>query len=195
MYKCLIHLFKTMSSDSAPDSARHRLLEAAEHIVVDRGWRAATSRAIAAEAGLNPGLVNYYFGSKDDLLVEAYERSFARFEEPFAQALAAGSLAEAMHGVAQMVESPELARESKMLFEASLQALVDDRLRALSVQKLRSFRAVMTDKLKQEGRTKKAAAALSTVIAAAFDGLLLHRLLDEETDVPAGIDELASLLD
>ena len=37
--------------------------------MVDEGYAAATSRRVAAKAGVKPALVHYYFPSMDDLFV------------------------------------------------------------------------------------------------------------------------------
>ena len=55
----------------APDSgARHRLIEATAKLMRDEGYAAATSRRVAAEAGVKQALVYYYFPTMDDLFVE-----------------------------------------------------------------------------------------------------------------------------
>ena len=53
------------------------------------GYAAVTSRRVAAEAGVNPGLVYYYFGPMDNLFVEVFRRNAARMLERQAKALAA----------------------------------------------------------------------------------------------------------
>lgn len=50
--------------------ARHRLIEATAKIMRDEGYAAATSRRVAAEAGVKQALVYYYFPTMDDLFVE-----------------------------------------------------------------------------------------------------------------------------
>jgi AcrR family transcriptional regulator len=50
------------------------LLDAAERLLVEVGHAGITTRRLAAEAGANQGLVHYYFGSIDDLLVQVLER-------------------------------------------------------------------------------------------------------------------------
>jgi AcrR family transcriptional regulator len=42
------------------------------------GYASITTRLLAAEAGVNHGLVHYYFGSNDNVLVQALERFTAR---------------------------------------------------------------------------------------------------------------------
>jgi AcrR family transcriptional regulator len=59
------------SSRSAAEGA---LLDAAERLLVDVGYAGITTRALAEEAGVNHGLVHYYFGSNENLLVRALER-------------------------------------------------------------------------------------------------------------------------
>ena len=59
------------SSRSAAEGA---LLDAAERLLVDVGYAGITTRALAEEAGVNHGLVHYYFGSNENLHVRALER-------------------------------------------------------------------------------------------------------------------------
>ncbi|OBK90236.1 TetR/AcrR family transcriptional regulator [Mycolicibacter sinensis] len=58
---------KAKSTDSA---ARRRLIEATARLMRDEGYAAATSRRVAAEAGVKQALVYYYFPTMDDLFVE-----------------------------------------------------------------------------------------------------------------------------
>ncbi|MGH3642771.1 MAG: TetR/AcrR family transcriptional regulator [Mycobacterium sp.] len=49
--------------------ARIRLLEATAQIMRDEGYAAATSRRVAALAGVKPALVYYYFDTMDELFL------------------------------------------------------------------------------------------------------------------------------
>ena len=53
-------------------------LDAAERLLVEVGHAGITTRRLAAEAGANQGLVHYYFGSMDELLVQVLERFTSR---------------------------------------------------------------------------------------------------------------------
>jgi AcrR family transcriptional regulator len=55
-------------------AAEEALLDAAERLLVDVGYAGITTRRLADEAGVNHGLVHYYFGSNENLLVRALER-------------------------------------------------------------------------------------------------------------------------
>jgi AcrR family transcriptional regulator len=50
------------------------LLDAAERLLVGVGAAGITTRRVAEEAGVNHGLVHYYFGSVEQLLVRVLER-------------------------------------------------------------------------------------------------------------------------
>ena len=42
------------------DVTRQRLLAASSSLIVERGWSAVTTRAVAERAGVNQALVHYY---------------------------------------------------------------------------------------------------------------------------------------
>jgi AcrR family transcriptional regulator len=67
----------------SPSRARavESFLDAAERLLVDVGHAGITTRRLASEAGLNQGLVHYYFGSLDEVLVQALERFTDRLIE------------------------------------------------------------------------------------------------------------------
>jgi len=59
---------------AARAAAEEALLDAAERLLVDVGHAGITTRRLAETAGVNHGLVHYYFGSNENLLVRALER-------------------------------------------------------------------------------------------------------------------------
>jgi AcrR family transcriptional regulator len=63
------------SEDSA---TRKALLDASEQLMLEEGYAAATSRRVAARAGLKPQLVHYYFRTMDDLFLALVRRGAER---------------------------------------------------------------------------------------------------------------------
>jgi AcrR family transcriptional regulator len=63
---------------AAREAAEEALLDAAERLLADVGYAGITTRGLAKEAGVNHGLVHYYFGSNENLLVHALERFTGR---------------------------------------------------------------------------------------------------------------------
>ena len=67
----------------SPSRARavEAFLDAAERLLIEAGHAGITTRRLASEAGLNQGLVHYYFGSLDEVLIQALERFTVRLIE------------------------------------------------------------------------------------------------------------------
>ena len=53
--------------------AREAILDAARKRFAAQGFEGATMRAIARDAGVDPALVSYYFGSKSELFIESLQ--------------------------------------------------------------------------------------------------------------------------
>ena len=62
------------TSESRRPPVAEAFLDAAERLLVEHGHAGISTRRLAAEAGANQGLVHYYFGSMDELLVQVLER-------------------------------------------------------------------------------------------------------------------------
>lgn len=69
-------------------TTRNALLDAAQHLMVTEGYAAATTRRVAAEAGVNSALVFYYFESLDGMFVALFQRGAERSFERLQRALA-----------------------------------------------------------------------------------------------------------
>jgi AcrR family transcriptional regulator len=61
------------------------LMDAAERLLYEAGYAGVTTRAVAEAAGVNHGLVHYYFGSMEELLTQTLQR----FVDQLAEALEA----------------------------------------------------------------------------------------------------------
>jgi TetR/AcrR family transcriptional regulator, transcriptional repressor of bet genes len=71
-----------------PDVRRAALLDATVACLVQRGPTGLTTRAIAAEAGVSPGLLSYYFKDKEELLAAAFRHLSELLREAEEQAIA-----------------------------------------------------------------------------------------------------------
>ena len=61
------------------DATREALAKAAEELLLScTDSDEVTSRAVAARAGVNPAMINYCYGSREELLYEAYRRLLVR---------------------------------------------------------------------------------------------------------------------
>jgi AcrR family transcriptional regulator len=81
------------------EATREALIDATAQIMVDEGYAAATSRRVAAKAGVKPALVHYYFPSMDDLFVAVLRDKAETNLQRQRQAIAA---AEPLHALWQL---------------------------------------------------------------------------------------------
>ena len=71
----------TETLETARETSETALLDATERLLVELGHGGITTRRVADEAGVNHGLVHYYFGSMENLLVRVLERFTDRLIE------------------------------------------------------------------------------------------------------------------
>lgn len=77
---------RTKGDDALPkivdhDERRRELLSAARRVIVRDGIDAATTRAIAKEAGYSNGVLAHYFTDKDEILLSALRQSHQRIRD------------------------------------------------------------------------------------------------------------------
>ena len=82
----------TIATDTA--ATPQRLIDAALECMSEGGYQSASARAITRAAGVNPGLLQYYYEGKGPLMLEAY-RQFTQ-----------GELAAALHAAVEAWPDP-----------------------------------------------------------------------------------------
>ncbi|WP_345949788.1 MULTISPECIES: TetR/AcrR family transcriptional regulator [unclassified Mucilaginibacter] len=58
---------------------KDHILDVAERVFAEHGFDGASTRMISGEAGVNMAMLNYYFGSKEGLLLSIFERRTSKF--------------------------------------------------------------------------------------------------------------------
>jgi len=74
-------LTNSLVASPARSAAEEALLDAAEVLLLEVGHAGVTTRRLAEKAGINHGLVHYYFGSIENLLVRTLDRFTERLIE------------------------------------------------------------------------------------------------------------------
>ncbi|WP_207921429.1 TetR/AcrR family transcriptional regulator [Micromonospora sp. KC721] len=179
-----------MTAAQRGQEVRQRLLRAATELIVERGWTAVTTRVLAQRAGVAPGLVHYHFTSVQALLVEAVVAAARSVTARTGPLLAdAPSADEALTALLGMFGTTSGTDPTSVLFvEAYLAATRDERLRQALGEMIEQFRRQLADHLAAHAVPDPHATA--AVLAAAIDGVLLHRALAAG---PSG-DALAAVL-
>src|SRR4051794_12953499 len=75
---------RTRTTRPSADDTRGRILDAALDLFSELSFEGATTREIAARAGVTQPLLNYHFSSKDELWFAAVDRIFASLGEAMA---------------------------------------------------------------------------------------------------------------
>ncbi|WP_371574114.1 TetR/AcrR family transcriptional regulator [Streptomyces sp. NBC_01314] len=171
---------------------REALLNAAVHVVARGGLRRLTYRAVAEEAGVTHGLVVHHFGSRDALIEEALAHTIRTSLNTSSLEPGTGKVADFSTGLSEMVT----ADPDTQAFQYEL--LLESRRRPELLPQIRELYDEYFDAARRElGRMLPAGAdkALTRLVFAALDGLVLHQLVLGEPDVTdAALEELRSLL-
>ena len=182
------------ASRSRGEATREAILRATAELVAEAGWSGFSTRDIAARAGVTQGVVSYHWRSKDDLVREAALAAAADSLEPVTAALReAPSVRAALERSLALVEAirgePAL---TLLLFETMLHAARDAELREALAAMIRDFRAELAAALGREGVAEPE--SLAAALSAAWDGLLLHAVVDGSLDVAEAGAALLRLL-
>jgi AcrR family transcriptional regulator len=169
------------------------LLDAAERLLLEAGAAGITTRRVAEEAGANHGLVHYYFGSVEQLLVRVLERFTERLIERQRQMYAADApfLEKWRTAIAYLEEDRPY---QKIWFE--LQALAWNRpeLHERLVRVHAEWRAVLSEALasvREQLGLELPVDALVTLVFTFNEGIMLERL----SGIEAGHRELLEWID
>lgn len=130
--------------DEAAGDTRSRILDAAFGFLATRGYHALTSREVARAAGVNHALINYYFGSKDRLVIavldEANRRLLARQRGMYA---APGGFAEKWAEARRFYEDDLASGFVRVQAELYAASLADEGLREQFLPRIRAWKDVV----------------------------------------------------
>lgn len=155
-------------------------LDAAERLLVEVGYAGITTRGVAEEAAANKGLVHYYFGSMENLLVRVLERFterlIARHRAMYAADL---PFIEKWRQAMRYLDEDFASGYQKVWYE--LQALAWNRpeLRERVAHVDQEWRAVLAEafeQARQEHTIDMPLDALVALVATFNEGLILERL-------------------
>jgi AcrR family transcriptional regulator len=175
-----LHVNKT----SARSAAEEALLDAAERLLVDVGHAGITTRRLAEEAGVNHGLVHYYFGSIENLLLRTLERFTQRLTQRQRELYAADvPFIEKWRTAMRYLISEDVTYEKIWL---ELQALAWNRpeLREPLARVNAEWRAVLTDAFEEPHRELGIEMPLEALVSLVLTfniGVMVERLGGVET--------------
>jgi AcrR family transcriptional regulator len=165
----------------APQERRRRLIEAAMRVIEREGLAATSTRAVAAEAGMNQAMLHYSFAGKDALLGAVLDEIHAGVAEVLAGSVAgATDLAQGIARIAEAywahtVNTPGLQR---MQYELTLYALNTPEHAALARRQYEGYVAALSAAFEAlpAPAGSPSRRVLAGICVAAMDGLILQHL-------------------
>ncbi|MGH3065029.1 MAG: TetR/AcrR family transcriptional regulator [Gaiellaceae bacterium] len=187
----------------APATARQAtedtFLDAAERLLVEVGYAGITTRRVADEADANKGLVHYYFGTMENLLVRVLERFTERLIVRQRTMYAADApFVEKWRQAMRYLDEDFASGYQKVWFELQALAWSRPELRERVAHVDKEWRAVLADAFEQARREHSIDMPLDVLVAlvATFnEGLILERLSGIETGHRALIDWIDAWLE
>ena len=167
-----------------------RIVEAMRTSVAARGIAGSTFDHVASEAGVSRGLLHYYFGTKEQLLIEVVRRECDVRTERLEQAIeAAGSAEDVLDALVRSFEdwlgdgpAPVMIYEMLTLAQrneeiAAELAELGRRVRSHTADTLRAKSEAGIVSLRAEPDT------VATFLFALADGMTIRRLSEPELDI------------
>jgi AcrR family transcriptional regulator len=185
----------TEAPATARQNAEEAFLDAAERLLVEIGYAAITTRRLAREAGANQGLVHYYFGSMDNLLVRVLERFTERLIVR-QRAMYATDLPfiEKWRQAMRYLDEDYASGYQKVWYELQAMAWNTPELRERIAHVTVEWREVLEEAFEQARREhgiEMPVGALAVLVAAFNQGLILERL----SGIDSGHRELLDWID
>ncbi|MEJ8651943.1 TetR/AcrR family transcriptional regulator [Streptomyces sp. MS1.AVA.3] len=163
---------------------RSEVLKVAVQVLAERGYDRTRFSDVAEAAGVAVSTLQFYFGSRDDMLIEALHESTE--EEVRAMEQAAASGANPWERIRHLLErglAPLPVETWRMLLEFWYVAARDAELREHSVILQQRYRQPFIDAIKEgvelgHFHTEEDPEDLATVILAILDGMLIPRVCE-----------------
>ncbi len=188
---------KSSQKTEASQETRKRIIDAAYHVLAEKGYEATTLKEISKAADAAPGLVHYYFGGKDQLLVEVLkavgERRTLALEQSVQHTNTQSRLQSVLQQpIDQITEGPEWYRLRHELFALGLHnALMAPKVRELLTEERERIAVSIKNML---GETTVEPSILATILLTFFDGLALQKIMDPNLDISTFATVLANIL-
>jgi AcrR family transcriptional regulator len=180
-----------------PGDKAARIVEAMRASVAARGIAGSTFDHVAREAGVSRGLLHYYFGSKERLLVEVVRREsevrLERIEEAIEASTDAEDVLDALvRGFEDFLGEGPTA--PMMLYEMLTLAQRNQDIAAELANLGRATRSHLSDALERKRESGVLALRVDPELAATFmfvlaDGIMVRRLSEPELDIGPLIEQ------
>ena len=180
---------------AADGEKARRIVEAMRRSVAQRGTAGSTFDHVAREAGVSRGLLHYYFGTKEQLLVEAVRRDCELRMESLEQQLAGARTAEDFVGLMAQNLRQTVRKEPDLvtlMFELFTLSQRHPEIATEYAELLRAMRAHVAQMLATAHRERVVHLraepdAIAEILFSLGDGLAMRMLTEPERDFEATV--------
>lgn len=176
----------TLSRRRAGGERREKVLQQVIAVIAERGYDRTRFTDVAKVSGVAVSTLQFYFGSREDMLVEALHRSIEeetrRMESSY---LPDSSPWERLEALVDRGLDPTAQTTGKMLLEFWHASARDPQLRAVGVYLCQRYRQPFIDAIRAgvecgSFRTDDAPEDLVTVLNGILEGLIIPRVLEHD---------------
>lgn len=163
------------------------ILQAAQRVLVEKGFSGLTLRAIAAESGENSAMVQYYFGNKEGLVKAMIDSVFRDDQRDAAAAMSTVTSDDRLPRFVDGLRTISLSRSFRVFFDVLPYALRKEGLRGRMARAYDSYRQIKRDWLRGEDEPglpeQEVLAGVAELMTAVVDGLAIQEAIDDDFDM------------
>jgi AcrR family transcriptional regulator len=171
---------------SMPPAAAH-LLDAAQRVLLTKGFGGLTLRAIAQESGENSAMVQYYFGNKDGLVRAMIDSVFRDDQQDAAAAMTVAMGDDRLPAFVNSLRTISSSRSFRVFFDILPYALRNEGLRSRMARVYDWYRQIKCDWLRGKGEPspseRQVLHGVAELMTAVVDGLAIQEVIDDDFDM------------
>ncbi len=175
-------------------ATRALIVEAAEQVMLEEGYASASTRRVAARAGLKPSLVHYYFPTTEDLLLAVNHKGAAEGDRRLEEALASPDPLRALWKLLTDSSQTALALETMALanHRKAIRVEIAAHVEAVRARQVAVLTQLLGDRIERFNGSPE---ALSLVLTGVGRALIMEAALGVSAGHEAAMQWVEGLLD
>jgi AcrR family transcriptional regulator len=178
-----------MPRKNIKEEKRKQILEALDACLLKKPFLKTSIKDIAREAGVNHGVLHYYFKNKDDILLHYIDYTIEKYNAVYTEWLE--TLSKDGMDEKEMIEKAIKLMIDKVTLNAALSrnfieiweiALYNKKIRERLNKMYAAWESILDNLLAKRGKNKKIPKGLSKSVVAFAEGIALFSIISEGRD-------------